>query len=116
MRPPLVSVPTKTTFFADCEMSIKPPQPGLRPPPKLLTFTFPAPSTCIGINTYSNSPSPIISISRTRWKRVSNDGDQNADAEPYSRTSSLGETGGGGCQVAFMRFLASVAWRQWIED
>jgi hypothetical protein len=44
--PPLRSVPTKTTRRADCEMSIKPPQPMRSMGPMLLTLTSPRSSTC----------------------------------------------------------------------
>ena len=34
----------KPTFFADCDMSMKPPQPGERPLGKFDTFTLPSAS------------------------------------------------------------------------
>jgi len=34
------------TFFADCDMSMKPPQPGDRPLGKFDTFTLPSASIC----------------------------------------------------------------------
>lgn len=46
-RPPDVKVPRKMTCLDVWLMSIKPPQPGIRPGPKFETFTLPTASTCI---------------------------------------------------------------------
>ena len=45
---PLRSVPTKTRRRADCEMSMKPPQPMRSMGPMPLTFTSPRSFTCCG--------------------------------------------------------------------
>lgn len=44
LRPPLVKLPTKITFFAVWLMSMNPPQPGVRGG-KYDTFTLPSSST-----------------------------------------------------------------------
>ena len=46
--PPEVKVPRKMTCLEVWLMSMKPPQPGMRPGPKFDTFTLPTASTCTG--------------------------------------------------------------------